>query len=284
MKVKRWANFVVLGTVLLVPAITRGESAPEAFSKGETLLAKGDFPAALASFASAARADRSNPEYMQHYAIVRRIVDLRTRLDSEKNPQQWEYMAKGLRAFYASELIYPELLKLDQEIHGRLNTAESAAMLAETQLALDENASAAKTLSALDRSKATEMTQALLGIALVRSERTDEAKRIAENFRLPGNLGPSITYAAARLHAATGDTATAVDLLKTCFEGTLPSQLEGFKAHARACPEFAALAPSPEFARVLETKSKMPESKCSGGSSCAGCPMSGKCPKSQAKQ
>ena len=106
-------------------------SREELFAKAEVLLAKGEFPAALQFYAGAARADRANQEYMQHFAMVRRIVDLRSRLDTEKNPQQWEYMAKGLRAFYATELIYPELLKLDQEIHNRLNSADSAAMLAE---------------------------------------------------------------------------------------------------------------------------------------------------------
>ena len=48
--------------------------------------------------------------------MMRRIVDLRGRLDVEKRQQQWEYMARALRAFYVNERIYPELLKLDQAI------------------------------------------------------------------------------------------------------------------------------------------------------------------------
>jgi tetratricopeptide (TPR) repeat protein len=283
MRTKRTVIGLISATLLFTAVLARAETAVESFAKGETLLAKGQFPAALQSYAAAARADRSNQEYMQHYAMVRRIVDLRSSLDTEKNPQRWEYMAKGLRAFYASERIYSELLKLDQEIHSRLNSADSAAMFAETQLALDQNAAAAKTLS-LEPSKATEMTQTLLGIALVRSGKTDAARQIAERLSLPGDTGPSVTYAAARLHAATGDSAKAIGLLRACFEAIAPSQLEGFKSHAKQCPEFAAIASNPEFARALETKSKVPESKCSGGSSCAGCPMSGKCPKSQGKQ
>jgi hypothetical protein len=256
----------------------------ESFSKGEKALVKGDFGTALQSYTAAARADRSNQEYMQHFAMVRRIVDLRSRLDAETKLQQWEYMARALRSFYVNERIYPELLKLDQAIHAKLNSAESAAFLAETQLAMDKNAAAVQTLSVLEPSKTTAMTNVLLGISLARSGKIDKAKRIAATVSLPNDAGPSVTYAAARLHAATGDSAKAMGLLKACFEATLPSQLEGFKSHAKTCPEFAAVASTSAFAAVMETESKVPESKCSGGSSCAGCPMRGTCPKSQGKQ
>ena len=157
-------------------------------------------------------------------------------------------------------------------------------MLADTQLAMDQNAAAVQTLSRLEPSQTNDMTQTLLGIALARTGQTAQAGQIAGKLAAPPDAGPSLLYAQARLRAATGDTAQATRLLAACFEATLPSLLEGFKAHARECPEFAAIASGPEFARALETRSKVPESKCSGGSSCAGCPMSGKCPRSQASQ
>jgi hypothetical protein len=281
MRTKQVVLALLTSMVLIFSAVARAETAAELFDQGEKLLAKGEFDAALQSFATAARADKGNQEYAQRYAIVKRIVDLRGRLGAEKKPQQWEYMARALRAFYVNERIYPELLKLDQAIHTKLNSAESAAMLAETQLAMDQNAAAVQTLSDLEPSKRTAMAQLLLGIALVRSGKADQAKQIAEKFSLPNDAGPTVTYTAARLHAAVGDSAKAMTLLKACFEGTLPSQLDGFKSHAKTCPEFAAMASTPEFAAAMKTESKMPESKCSGGSSCAGCPMRGKCPKSQ---
>jgi hypothetical protein len=275
--------------VLLVVVVWAGasiavaETALESFAAGESLLAKAQFPAALQSFAAAARADRNNQEYMQHYAMLRRIVDLRSRLKTEENLERWEAMAKAVRAFYVDERIYSELLLIDQDLHSRLATADTAAALAETQLAMSLTTDAVKTLSDLEQSKATAMTQSLLGIALVRGGKTDEAKQISKKLDLPEDAGPNLLYAAARLQAATGATTTALKLLKTCFEATLPSILDGFKSHAKNCPEFAALAASPEFVAVLTTKSKMPESKCSGGSSCAGCPMRGNCPHSQGK-
>ena len=283
MRMKQIALALLATTVLTISTVACAETAAESFAQGEKLLAKGEFDTALQSFAAAARADKGNQEYTQHHAMVRRIVDLRGRLDAETKRQQWEYMARALRSFYVNERIYPELLKLDQAIHAKLKSAESASFLAETQLAMDQNAEAAQTLSALESDKATEMTQLLLGIALARSGKTDQAKHIAENVTLPKDAGPSVKYTAARLYAATGDSAKAMELLKACFEATLPSQLDGFKSHAKTCAEFAAIASTPEFVAVMKTESKVPESKCSGGSSCAGCPMRGKCPKSQEK-
>jgi thioredoxin-like negative regulator of GroEL len=278
------AGNLLVAILLLSPALARAETPAEAFAKGKTLLAKGDFATALEAFTAAARGDRENVDYLQHYAMLRRVVELRSRLESEQDPQRREYTARALRAFYVNQRIYPELLKLDQEVHARLGSADSAANLAETQLTLNQPAEAATTLSTLDSSKSTAMTRAVLGIALARSGKADEARQLAEKLALPADAGPNLTYAAARLHAGTGDSATALKLLKACFEATLPSMLDGFKAHAKSCPEFAAIASSPEFAQVLKTESQVPESKCSGGRSCAGCPMSGKCPKSQAEQ
>jgi tetratricopeptide (TPR) repeat protein len=269
--------------VLTIAGVARAETAAESFANGQKLLTKGDFDAALKAFGAAARADQKNQEYTQRYAITRRIVDLRGRLAVERDPQKWEYMARALRAFYVKERIYPEVLKLDEAMHKRLNTSESAAMLAETQLAMDRNADAVKTLSAVKPNEATEMTQLLLGIAQARSGKKDQASRIAEKIELPKDASPSVTYTAARLYAAVGNSPKAITLMKLCFEGTLPSLLDGFKAHARTCPDFAAMVATAEFASVLKTESTVPESKCSGGSSCAGCPMRGSCPKSQGK-
>jgi tetratricopeptide (TPR) repeat protein len=281
----RRSTVVVLTTMLFFgPALARAESAARSFAKGEALLAKGDFAAALQSYAAAAKADPNNQEYVQHYAMLRRVVDMRSRLETERSPDRWEYLAKALRAFYLSERIYQELLKLDQDLHARTGSAESAAQLAETQLAVGQNAEAATILAALEPNKATAMTQAIRGIALVRTGKAEEAKQIAKDLDVPADAGPRMAYAAARFYATIGESAKAIQWLQTCFEVTLPSMVDSYKSHAKGCADFASLAATPEFARVLETKSKIPESKCSSGSSCASCPMSGKCGRSQAEE
>lgn len=88
-------------------------------------------------------------------------------------------------------------------------------------------------------------------------------------------------YTVARLSAMTGNSAEAVQLLVRCFESVPPSILTAYKTHAQRCPDFAALASTDALAQALEAESKIPESKCSGGSGCAGCPMRGKCPASK---
>jgi hypothetical protein len=104
---------------------------------------------------------------------------------------------------------------------------------------------------------------------------------VASAIQLPKETHPGLVYFVARLAALTGDSTRALSLLKNAFESVPPSRLESFKADAKECPDFAALAAGSEFSRVLETRSLVQESGCSGGSNCANCPMRGKCPKSQ---
>ena len=52
----------------------------------------------------------------------------------------------------------------------------------------------------------------------------------------------------------------------------------GFSRYVTAIANpVADMTSSAAFAQVLQTKSKVPESKCSGGSSCSTCPMRGNC-------
>jgi tetratricopeptide (TPR) repeat protein len=274
--------FPVLVLVLTVhPDALRADSAEQAFAQGEKLLAKADFDGALKAFAQAAKADRSNSEYLQHYALVNQIVGSRQRLATEKDAAQWEQLARGLHAFYIAEGLYGEALVLDRQVHARLNTAFSAGILAETQLALNRPADAADVLATLDAQKHTPGTRALQGLALARQGKADEARRIAQTVQLAADSGPGSIYTVARLQAALGNTDEALGLLKRCFQAVAPSQLDGFKMHAKRSPEFSSLVSTDAFAQVLETKSLVAESPCSGGSRCANCPMRGKCGGSQ---
>jgi tetratricopeptide (TPR) repeat protein len=282
---KRNCPMVVMAAAVLlaVGAVARAETAVKSFTKGEQLLANGDLDGALAAYANAARADRANQEYVQHYAMLRRIIQLHKSLDEEKEPARWESAARALHAFYVGEKVYGEALAIGRRIHARLNNEWSAVNLAETELALNLNEEAVKTLSGLEPDKSSPAASALLAVAAARSGQVDRAKKIADSLVLPEDAGSQTVYAAARLFAAVGDSATALKLLTRCLESTPPGLQDGFKAHAKSSPEFAAMAAAPEFAKAIDTPSKVPESKCSGGKSCAGCPMRGKCPSSQGK-
>jgi tetratricopeptide (TPR) repeat protein len=274
---------VTFVSVSLLAVAARGETAPQAFAAGKSALAKADFPEALRAFSRAVHADRDNQEYIQNYAMVRQVIMLRRQLAAEKDAARWEYIARGLHAFYVENALHGEALALDRKIHARLGNTSSAVMLAETQLALNMDAEAAETLAALPSAKQTASTQSLHGLALARQGQLEEAKRMAATVDVPAEAGPGVTYCAARLNAAVGNDEQALVLLTRCFESVAPSRLDRFKQHARQSPEFVSLASTPTFAQVMETESKVAESKCSGGSRCAGCPMRGKCSKGEQK-
>ncbi|MHC4399925.1 MAG: tetratricopeptide repeat protein [Planctomycetota bacterium] len=271
------------GWILLATLVARGEayaSTPkEAFADGNDSLAKGDLNTALQSYAKAARGDRENSEYLQRFMLVRRAIVLRDSLTRERDPGRWGAYAQALRAFYVGEGLYGQTLEIDEQIHARQNTTYSAMQLAETRLALDMNAEAAEVLSALGE-KATTASQALLGVARARQGKTDEARQIAESIAPPSESGPGTLYSLARVNAIVGRAEQSLSLLVRCYEATPPSKLDSLKAHAGQAPEFAKLASTAAFAQAQKTASKTAESKCSGGSSCAGCPMRGQCPSS----
>lgn len=279
---KRHAAWLGLATLALVviPVVACGETAEESFAKGQALLAKGDFSGALDAYGKAATANRENQEYLQQFALVRRIVQMREQLAQEQDPMRWQFLAQALHSFYVNQKLYNETLDLDQKIHARVNDANSATMLSETLLAMDKNAEAAETLAALGAERATLASQALLGVAFARQGKADEARQIAQSVALPQDVSPGLVYTVARLQSLTGDRPGALGNLARCLESLPPSRQASYVAHARVCPDFGGLQQSPEFAQTLATASKVPESKCSGGRSCAGCPMRGQCPSS----
>jgi len=202
---------------------------------------------------------------------------LRASLGQERDFRRWYRTARSLRSFYVSEGIYSEALDVDKRLHAKLNSASSAAQLAETQLAMGKNAEAASVLRALGPSKSTVNTQALLGIALAKQGQTSEAREIAAGIVPSDSADTGTLYSLARMHAVVGNHDQALSALTRCFEGVPPSRLGDFKSHASGNPEFAALASTDGFAEALRTKSKVVESQCRGGSSCSGCPMRGQC-------
>ncbi|MBN1852081.1 MAG: hypothetical protein JW829_05125 [Pirellulales bacterium] len=206
---------------------------------------------------------------------------MRQNLDKEQDAQKWQQSAQALHSFYISKAIYSEALAIAEKIHAKSNTALSAAQLAETQLTMGKNEEATRTLAELDPEKAIPATKALHAIALARQGQLQEARQIGAGITgtIPNDLGT--LYSLARMHAAFGNDGKALTMLADCFAAIPPSRLDNLKQHAKQSPDFVHLAGTPGFAKTLKTESKVAESKCSGGSSCAGCPMRGKCAMSQ---
>lgn len=271
----------LLTAIMLAPfalsAVAFATTPAEAFKRGKTKLSEGDLRGALKEYADAARTAPDNESYLREFMLVRNAVLLKHNLAKTENQKQWLQMAKGLRAFYAGNGLLQQSLELDKRIHAKQNTSFTAMQLAETQLALDLNADAENVLSALGTEKSTTASRALLAIALVRQGKSAEARTIADATAASDKAGPITLYDLARMQAALGNADESVALLTDSFEATLPSRLDLFKRHAVKCPEFTAIVNSPSFQKALATESKVTESECSSGSSCASCPMRGGC-------
>jgi hypothetical protein len=133
-------------------------------------------------------------------------------------------------------------------------------------------------LGSLTTEQTSPRAAVLGGVALARLGRIDEARELADESRqVTDDAGPRYFYDLARLQALTGNSPSTFEALARAFELTPPSQIDGFRAEVKECKDFAALLAGSDFAKVLETPSKVKESGCSGGTACGKCPMRSKC-------
>ena len=272
-------SIVVCIVALVVTPVLAGpaEDAAKAFAEGEALLVKADFDGALKAFRVAAQTDRENQDYRQQYGVLRQIVRLRREIEGEHSGK-WLGMARALRTYYHAHGIYGEALPIDQKIHEQHPGADAAVKLAETQLALGMTSEAVVTLRSVAKPDATGRMTVLMGLAHARQGEIEQAKTFAEDVVLnEGEADRRTFYELAGLRALIGDTAGAFEALTRSFELTPASQLEGVKAEARACPDFATLTRMIQFAKVLETESEVKESSCSQGTGCGSCPKRASC-------
>jgi hypothetical protein len=252
------------------------EEAAKAFAKGRTMLAGADFDGALEAFKIAATTDKANQEYRQQFAMLRRVMQMRSRIEGEQNPEHWESMARALRNYYHEHAIFSEALPLDTKRQSERPCTDSAVMLAETQLALGMDAEVIETLGSLGKAEATPQAKVLMGIAYAHRGYPGDAKHAAGHLGLPADAAPDVCFQFARLHALIGDNGQALAALRQSFERTPPSRLDDARADAESCADFASLAGSPEFAEALATPSTIQESGCSGGAGCGSCPKRAK--------
>jgi len=273
------SRMAVVATVLLltVASAQAADDASAAFLQGEKLLAAGNLKDALKQYGAAVKLVGDNQEYVQQYLMVRQVVMLQSALAKETNPQRWEQTALALRTFFGAQRLHDQALTIDQAMWDRSKTSDNAIQLADTLLALDKNAEAAQLLTGLSPQQRTGASQSLLAVSLARQGKLDEAKALAGRIPAASQADPGALFMVARMHAVIGDNDRALAALKRSYEAVPPSRLDALKSLTRECKDFAQLTSLASFSTVMKTTSKVVESKCSGGSSCASCPMRGKC-------
>jgi len=258
MFVRSVALVAVLGLLVCAsPAQAGAEEASKSFVEGKALLAQGDFEGALKALKAAATADPENKDYAGEFALLRRVINMRERIQKEDDDEAWLQLARGLYSYYRDHKVNDEVLAIASKIHEKLNTGESAEMLSDAQLAADKNDEAAKLLDGLPADKQTLRTRILRGIALARVGKGEDARAVARQLELPQDADAQVTFDAARLYALVGERELALSTLRRSFEGTPVIWLDAVKAEAKESKDFQSLASSAEFAEVLKAESKV---------------------------
>ncbi len=271
--------FVLFGTV----AAWAQPDAANAFAQGKLLLTRGDLAGALAAFKSATKTEPENQQYFQEYSLLKRVLDIRDQVKNEQDADAWAQMNRALYNYYTSYKINGEALAIAQVLHERLHTGETATMLAAAQIAAGKDADAAALLAALPAEQRAVDAQVLLGLAQAHLGQMEAARTTATNIELPKNCDGQICFHAARLFALAGEPSRALSTLRCAFECTPPNSLAALKTDVRECRDLAGLASGAEFAKVLETASKMPAG-CGSGKSCGGCSKAKTCGTAGAKE
>ena len=245
-------------------------------AEGEAKLQKLDLPAAMTAYSRAVKADPRNQAYRERFLELRRVTSIKHYVDARPNAERWLPMVVTLHSFYLTEGLDAAALDLDRHAHTRLGNAQTAVLLSETLLRFDRPEEVVSTLS--PRTARTWHEDVLLGIALARLGRADDAKAIDARVSAPGSgeLVPLQLQDLARLKSRLDDVPSALALLTTSLEKTPAAGLEAARNRIRAEADYANIRTLPSFAKVLETKSQVAET-CSGGTSCGSCPNRGNC-------
>ena len=257
------------------------DKARQLYESGRQLLAQGDFDAALKSYQAAAEANPEELNYQVRAAVLKRVISLRQALPKLENGPKWQPTIKALYAYYSEHGAHGEALSVANEFHAKAQSPDAVPMIANAHLNLSDNAAALEVLQKLPKDKMTPRSHALAGIACARLGQLDQAREHLSQIRAPEKPDAALGFELARLQTLLGDTDSALGSLTTCFENTTPSRLGIIKQQAKSHTDLAGLQKAAAFARVLDTQSKITESKCSSGASCAQCPSRASCGSSQ---
>jgi thioredoxin-like negative regulator of GroEL len=246
------------------------------YARGMELLEKGDFEAALPSFAEAAKADEAPVEYKRTYLQVRTLIKVRQDIVDEQDPEKWWTLATRLRNYYYRFRLYDDLLAIARQMHDERPSSGTASLVADALLTLGRNDEAESILTAMDADSLTGHAKVLLGVAHARQGKMDGAKAVLAAAKAPDPATPRFLFDLARLQVLCGQTDEGLSTLTMAFESTAAGGLPGFRTFVAAAPDFGSV-PAARFEQVLATESKIVASSCSGGDTCGSCPRRAEC-------
>jgi len=284
MKVAKVIARSVLGVSVAMVLVTLApcQAAQEArasftFEEGQQQLKQGDFEKALATFAQAAQLDPANRDYATEAAILRRVIKLRADLPNETDNGQWVARARALRAYYYDKGLQAEALGLDRQMHEKIGDTGSAIMLAESLIENGMDQDASRVLADVPGEELSTAGMLLLGLAETRQGQALNDRVRAAASGVSAQAPASEQLLLARLQSRLGQHGETLALLRAVFERTPGSQQPALRARVQDCDDFESFAGNADFAKVLQTGSKISESSCSAGTSCGACPSRTAC-------
>ncbi len=268
---------VCIVAVGLAAVASGADSAGKAYEEGLVALRAGQLQDALVAFTKAAKAEPENQEYREQALLVRRVIRTHELLADIEDTTKRVLFSRGLHAFYHENEAYRQALKVDRALHERLDNAESAELLARTQLALNQSAQAAEVIAGVAPADRTPALHALHALALARQGNHDAACNELSQVNVPDGPASELQFDLACTHALLGNTDAALSHLRNALEQTPPSQIERCRTQARTCADLRTARGQKAFNATLKTESKIKESDCSGGTSCGNCPSRSSC-------
>jgi thioredoxin-like negative regulator of GroEL len=271
-----WSSFF---SIVLAMTPCWADTPADIYARGQKLLREGKIASAAKEFDQATSAEPKNEGYAAKAKQLKKVLALQDVLAKEKDDGPWTRVARALHLFYRSEKLNDEALKLDRQIHERLNSALSAGILADTLLALGKNEEAAELIEKLPEKQHNLDTDAVRAIALARAGKQKDAIAAADAIKLPDEICAGKSYLLARLNGAVGRNEEAAKYLNKSFESTPPDKLPNFLNAAKSSPDLAKLVADDRYASLWKTTSKPSEqehehkhSHDDGRSHCLGCP------------
>lgn len=277
LRLGKW--FLILGFLLLWGTLpVMADTAAELFARAEADLKAGKLADAVKAFNEAADAAPDNAEYAARAKQVKKVAALHALLETEDGDGPWTRIARALHLFYRGERINSEAIKIDKQLHKRLNSALSTALLADSLLADGQNAEAVKVIEGLPEKKRDLSLQAVRVIALARNGQKKEAAEALDTLTPPKEVCSGKYFILARANGAVGKNDEAAKLLTAAFAATPESKLANFQKAAKNSPDFATLVSDSKYASVWTTKTDPSlkhdhkHAENDGRSHCATCP------------
>lgn len=265
-------GLLTLALLTCAATVTRAElTVDNPVAEGAALLALGQINEAVEAFDGAAKANPGDKKVLIARAQAKKLQKYleQVEADSELIDRQ-KAMAK-LHKFYNGHGLYEKSLGMEQGLYAEAVNDDTAALLADTLLAMQKNDEALATLQADGVNGESWDAQALLGLALARNGRMEQAQPLVEEAKKLERLSSGQAKNLASLLALTGYEDEANELLVVLFGATTQDKLPGLKESIRTSPDFQSMAGTEGFKTAMETEAKL---KGCGGD-CGSCPSEG---------